>query len=267
VRDVEDTDLGAAARVTVADDDDRAAGDQHFVVPRAAQINVLAPGIDRRHRSQLVVADPDEEQAPAPQDDQMFAVQFDDAALVHTGMLNVGDRLDAGRPGFLGDRRRRPAGRAAALVDADAAVWSARCSSRRRLASSAQRLKTLASSSSLTKALSALRSDVGATSPAVDADATLLMASAETRPQLMRVRYMAVLSQRVQDDKRALSGHGVKAGRRARTGTVPCGRPARSVASSDNVARKHEDASGAAAPQLDTGKISGERCAETGKRS
>ena len=56
-------------------------------------------------RLQLLVANLDGEQPPAPQDDQVVAVQLDDAAFVDAGVLHVGDRI--GRCGGFCGRRRR----------------------------------------------------------------------------------------------------------------------------------------------------------------
>ena len=45
--DVEETDFGAAALVTVADDRDRVGGDEHLVVPRVRRIDLRAKRIHR----------------------------------------------------------------------------------------------------------------------------------------------------------------------------------------------------------------------------
>ena len=92
-RDVEQADLGAAARVAVADHRDRVAGDQHLVVPRAARVDVGAERVGGRHRLERAAGDADGEEAPAPQHDEVLAVQLDDPALVDAGVLDVGDRV------------------------------------------------------------------------------------------------------------------------------------------------------------------------------
>ena len=106
-RDLEQADLGAAARVAVADHDDGVAGDEHLVVPRAARIDVSAERVGGGHRPQVAVADPHREEPPAPQDHEVVAVHLDDPAFVDAGVLDVGDRLVlGGRLGRLGRGRR-----------------------------------------------------------------------------------------------------------------------------------------------------------------
>ena len=89
--DIKQANLGAASPIGVADHDHRVGGDQHLVVPRAVRIDVAGERVGDSHWSELVSTDADREEPPAAQDDKIVAVQFDDAALVYTRMLNVGD--------------------------------------------------------------------------------------------------------------------------------------------------------------------------------
>jgi hypothetical protein len=89
--DVEETHLGAAAFVAVANDHDRVFRHQHLVVPRVAWINVGTERINRRDGFQRAIANRHREQAAAAQDHEVVPVQFDDAAFVDSGVLRVGD--------------------------------------------------------------------------------------------------------------------------------------------------------------------------------
>jgi hypothetical protein len=91
--DLEQADLGAAARVAVADHGDGVAGKQHLVVPRAARVHLGAERVGRRHRLERAAGDADREETPAPQHDEVLAVQLDDSAFVDAGVLDVGDRV------------------------------------------------------------------------------------------------------------------------------------------------------------------------------
>ncbi|KFB67938.1 MAG: hypothetical protein CAPSK01_002527 [Candidatus Accumulibacter vicinus] len=105
-RNVEDADLGATARVTVADDDDRVAGNQHLVVPGATWIDIAAESVDGGDGAQILRADADREQAATAQDHQVVAVQLDDATFIDTCMLDVGDRFVFAGGALLGHCRR-----------------------------------------------------------------------------------------------------------------------------------------------------------------
>ena len=93
---VEQADLGTAARVAVTDHHHAVVADQHLVVPGAARIHVWGEGIHRRHRLQAVAADAHGEQAAAAQHHQVVAAALDDVAFVHALGLVVGDRFAAG---------------------------------------------------------------------------------------------------------------------------------------------------------------------------
>ncbi|KFB72479.1 MAG: hypothetical protein AW09_002336 [Candidatus Accumulibacter phosphatis] len=104
-RNVEDADFGATTRVTVADDDDRVAGNQHLVVPGATWIDIAAESVDGGDGPQLLRADADREQAATAQNHQVVAVQLDDATFIDTHVLDVGDRFVLAGGGLLGQRR------------------------------------------------------------------------------------------------------------------------------------------------------------------
>ena len=89
--DSEQTDFRAAAFVAVADHGHCIFRDQHLVVPGVARIDLRAERIRHRNRLQCAAANRHREQAPAPQHDQMIAVQLDDIAFVNAGVLRVGD--------------------------------------------------------------------------------------------------------------------------------------------------------------------------------
>jgi hypothetical protein len=108
-REIEQRELGAAARVAVADHHHGVLPDQHLVVPGAARVDVGAERVDRGNR--LETADFEREEPAAAQDHQMLAVQLDDAALVDAGVLDVGDGIGQGgrRAGGRRLHRFRPA--------------------------------------------------------------------------------------------------------------------------------------------------------------
>src|SRR5262245_22912967 len=115
---IKQADLRAAALIAVSYHDDPFTGDQHLVIPGVMRIDVRSERIDGRNRLQRAVAHGDCEQTPAPQNYQMIAVQFDDAALIDPGVLSVRDglfalrlRIRIRRRGF---RRRRGLSRPAA---------------------------------------------------------------------------------------------------------------------------------------------------------
>ena len=94
---VEQPDLGAAARVAVADHDDRRARDQQLVVPRATRVGARRVGVEHRSALQRVGADAHREEPPATQDHQVIPRTLDDAPFVDAGGLHVGDRIGAAR--------------------------------------------------------------------------------------------------------------------------------------------------------------------------
>ena len=95
--DLEQSDLGPAARIAVADDGDRVPRDEHLVVPRAGGVDIRAKCFGRRHGLECAAGDVDGEEASPPQDDEVLAVQLDDSALVHARVLDIGDGLGLGR--------------------------------------------------------------------------------------------------------------------------------------------------------------------------
>ena len=142
----------------------------------------------RRDRAQLPVADVDGEEPPAPQDDEMVAVDLHDAAFVDAGVLHVRDGL-VGASG----RRSSSAAFASALGAAagacmrhperrpSAAARRCRASSSRRLRSSDHFWNSAEISASLANACSVLRG-------AVDARACSLHGGGEGEAQRQRAR-------------------------------------------------------------------------------
>ena len=80
------------AVVAVAHHDDLVAVDQHLVIRCTLRVEARVEGVYRSDRTERRVAYGDGEQPAAPQDDQVVAMQLHDAALVHPGVLGVGDR-------------------------------------------------------------------------------------------------------------------------------------------------------------------------------
>ena len=109
---LEEADLGAAARVAVADHDHRRAGDQQLVVPGTRRVAAGCVGVDGGHGLERAGADAHREQPAAAQDHQVVAGALDDAALIDAGGLHVGDRLGRGHAlgAGLGRRRRHGCG-------------------------------------------------------------------------------------------------------------------------------------------------------------
>jgi len=95
--DAEEPHLRPAPPVAVADDDHHVAGDQHLVVPGVFRVDSRPVRVHRRDGPQVARAHPHGEETPAAQDDQVLAVHLHDSALVHPGVLHVGDG-DARRP-------------------------------------------------------------------------------------------------------------------------------------------------------------------------
>src|SRR5690606_16698193 len=85
--------LGSAAAVAVADDDDRVARHEHFVIPIVARIYSRSKRIYRRDRRKRIVADLFRKEPPAAKNNEVFAVQLYNAAFVNSGVLRVRDRF------------------------------------------------------------------------------------------------------------------------------------------------------------------------------
>lgn len=85
----EQTDLGAATVVAVADHDNVVPRDEQLVVPGTGRIDARAERVVGRHRLETNVSDVHGEQAAAPKNYQVIAVHLHDAAFVDAGVLDV----------------------------------------------------------------------------------------------------------------------------------------------------------------------------------
>src|SRR5882724_5986619 len=89
--DIEYSYFGTTAFIAIANYRDGVIGHQHLVIPGVAWINVRSEGINSGNWLQAIATDGYGKQATSAKHNQMIAVQLDDSAFVHAGVLHVGD--------------------------------------------------------------------------------------------------------------------------------------------------------------------------------